>query len=736
MQFNLNPIATPPRYQWGVQRASTGWPGMYSLGMQFPNVYEQWDLYGFNYWDYGTYHYLYMYRIATTVRAPANALQWQIYLNKQEYFMVSSYMSMYNANNGYHVALLAYTAIRPAGAYWYYSLSIAFVVIYNPSRTCAGYQNLFDPAYQTVGIELRVAGVHQTDWNHFEVLTFVETAPGQKEVLLQLYDLTTWSIQYKRPYPIMKYSTVKFAHYQASTGSFLIPISLLGGNVVHKGGALEDYTVPAGQRIIIIVSTEKAASCYCVNDNIVVYPRGVQFITNYVYNIGQAYATTVTQPRTFSGAFPTWFTANLTSFPSPPDWCTQEILNFITSVQDTKDFTVLVHKVKNIKFTDFQVTSKCGEYTNDMIQYVGAQGGGSPLPQWIMQSLLSPDITFQYDEQNPLPKGTYQVAVTGFIGSIMTTQLFKIVIEGNYGAPQFTNAVKAVSVIVGQSVTMVFPSVTDPDSDRYHFDANRGLLSGSSSLLTSGIKFTPRSDALAGFYTVNITIIDENKYPFSAIFQGNITVIEAPKKGPKQMVSPVIIQQMRKENKLKIIDVTIKKATLDNRGILRVQLYPTSGIPPDIQTAFNNLTFQLFIQSAYQTNGRYQSIAEISFENDGNSSQTASAIQFQVTGISPLSAWRQIQAEKVLIIQTNATLLSMVGEGIAYVVAKGIQIEVKVDRYVNPSMQAIAEAIQSSTQGATMGMLGCSIAINWLLQVLMISYFQGRGNIDVMGIAQ
>lgn len=52
---------------------------------------------------------------------------------------------------------------------------------------------------------------------------------------------------------------------------------------------------------------------------------------------------------------------------------------------------------------------------------------------------------------------------------------------------------------------------------------------------------------------------------------------------------------------------------------------------------------------------------------------------------------------------------------LAYVVNSGVQTQVRVDRYVDPGLQAVAEAVKSSTQGATMGMLGCSLAINWLL---------------------
>lgn len=138
---------------------------------------------------------------------------------------------------------------------------------------------------------------------------------------------------------------------------------------------------------------------------------------------------------------------------------------------------------------------------------------------------------------------------------------------------------------------MTFPSVFDPDSDKFHFDANRGLLQTASSLLTNGIKFSPRSDALAGFFTVNITITDENKYPFSATFQGNVTVVEAPKKGPKQMVPFAIIQELKKENKVKIIDVKFASASLNNRGVLKLELDPGVGIPVDIKIALNNLTF-------------------------------------------------------------------------------------------------------------------------------------------------
>lgn len=147
MQFDMSPTGTAPRFQWGIQRASIGWPAFYCLGMQFASPAEQWDLYGFNYWDYGSYHYLYMFRIATQIRSPTNPAQWQSYLYKQDYLFVSSYMSMYLANNGYHVALLAYTALRPSGIYWYYSLAVSFVSIYDPTRTIGGYLNFWDPAY-------------------------------------------------------------------------------------------------------------------------------------------------------------------------------------------------------------------------------------------------------------------------------------------------------------------------------------------------------------------------------------------------------------------------------------------------------------------------------------------------------------------------------------------------------------------------------------------------------------
>lgn len=80
-----------------------------------------------------------------------------------------------------------------------------------------------------------------------------------------------------------------------------------------------------------------------------------------------------------------WFDADTTLLQSPPDWCQTEVLNYITSKQDVMDFLVLVHKVRNIKFQDFQVTSKCGDYNNNMIQYVASMSGGSPLPSWMLQ---------------------------------------------------------------------------------------------------------------------------------------------------------------------------------------------------------------------------------------------------------------------------------------------------------------------------------------------------------------
>ncbi|TNV86649.1 hypothetical protein FGO68_gene5419 [Halteria grandinella] len=111
--------------------------------------------------------------------------------------------------------------------------------------------------------------------------------------------------------------------------------------------------------------------------------------------------------------------------------------------------------------------------------------------------------------------------------------------------------------------------------------------------------------------------------------------------------------------------------------------------------------------------------------------------EFYITGINSQNAWRQNQLGKALIIQANETLLSMFNTEIAIVLSLGTQCQVKVERYIDPGMQALAEAIQSSTQGATMGMLGCSLVINWLLQEIFQSKgVQGWSDFDVMGVAQ
>jgi hypothetical protein len=154
----------------------------------------------------------------------------------------------------------------------------------------------------------------------------------------------------------------------------------------------------------------------------------------------------------------------------------------------------------------------------------------------------------------------FRVKVTGFIPGTTynASEIFTLKIEGNYGPPRFLTEIRSLTVMVGQVGVLQFPSVTDPDSDKYHIDANRGLLTQCSSVSMTNIRFNPRSDSLAGGFIINITITDENKYVRFAVFQANVTVVEAPKKGPRQQVSPYIIQELKAAGKVKVIEVTFK----------------------------------------------------------------------------------------------------------------------------------------------------------------------------------
>jgi hypothetical protein len=196
---------------------------------------------------------------------------------------------MLNDNPTYYVSCLAATALRPSGAYWYYSLELFFVAIYKPTMTLGGYFDGWDPAYQAITSNpLTVAGIHHTDWNHIEILTYFNHNGNMKQVLIMFWDLTTWTIQYKKPFDYLYHDGILHGQYIFATNSFLIPLTT--NNLFYRGGGtVPNYSVNAGSTVIMFVSTEKKTSCYCLNDDIWVQPRSLQFLTNYCYNYGAVY---------------------------------------------------------------------------------------------------------------------------------------------------------------------------------------------------------------------------------------------------------------------------------------------------------------------------------------------------------------------------------------------------------------------------------------------------------------
>jgi hypothetical protein len=152
-------------------------------------------------------------------------------------------------------------------------------------------------------------------------------------VYIQLWDLSSNTIQYKMPFYSLMFDNIQQGHFHAATQSYLIPLSTSVG--FYRGGNLGTYTVPTGKKLLLIASTYKASSCYCTSESIVVQPRSLVSVYNGVfYYAGTGYHAALTSTtRGFLNLPVTAYAADpLQLVNGTQEWCSEEVLNEVFSI--------------------------------------------------------------------------------------------------------------------------------------------------------------------------------------------------------------------------------------------------------------------------------------------------------------------------------------------------------------------------------------------------------------------
>jgi hypothetical protein len=110
--------------------------------------------------------------------------------------------------------------------------------------------------------------------------------------------------------------------------------------------------------------------------------------------------------------------------------------------------------------------------------------------------------------------------VTGTLKNKLTTwtpnQLFYLNIIGNLGPPEFADDLtRAITLAAGESLTYVFPSITDPDKeDKPSIVVNLGQASSFTTFNGKALQFKVASDTTLGgkSYELKITVRDNNEF--------------------------------------------------------------------------------------------------------------------------------------------------------------------------------------------------------------------------------